>query len=87
MPTTTILRLLRHLARDSERTHSAAVNELMDYIPTAVAVGYLREPDLDLPMPGPRFADDISALLAVRGPGLLFALSAGSTAQRHCGES
>ncbi|WP_326707993.1 hypothetical protein OG758_48695 [Streptomyces sp. NBC_01474] len=63
MPTTTILRLLRHLARDSERTHSTAVNELMDYIPTAVAVGYLREPDLDLPMPGPHFADDISALL------------------------
>ncbi|WP_432181218.1 hypothetical protein [Streptomyces sp. NBC_00063] len=63
MPTTTILRLLRHLARDSERTHSAAVSELMDYIPTAVAVGYLREPDLDLPMPGPHFADDISALL------------------------
>ncbi|MET7930104.1 hypothetical protein ABZT43_40540 [Streptomyces sp. NPDC005349] len=63
LPTATILRLLRQLARDSHRTHSAAVNELMDYIPTAVAVGYLREPDLDLPMPGPHFADDIGTLL------------------------
>ncbi|WP_326794028.1 hypothetical protein OHA79_52410 (plasmid) [Streptomyces sp. NBC_00841] len=62
MPTTTILRLLRHLASDSARTHSAAVTELLDYIPTAVAIGYLREPDMDLPMPGPHFAHRISNL-------------------------
>ncbi|MGW1886898.1 hypothetical protein [Streptomyces sp. NPDC001970] len=32
-------------------------------MPTAVAVGYLREPEMDLPMPGPDFAHRINTLL------------------------
>ncbi|MFD0381542.1 hypothetical protein ACFQ2B_01085 [Streptomyces stramineus] len=35
----------------------------MDYMPTAVAVGYLREPESELPLPGPDFARKIRALL------------------------
>lgn len=35
----------------------------MDYNPTAVAVGYLREPDMLLPMPGPDFAAHVRTLL------------------------
>lgn len=62
--TTTILRVLRHLAKNSVRPRSAAVTELMAYVPAAVAVGYLREPEMDLPPPGPDFARRISALLA-----------------------
>lgn len=35
----------------------------MEYMPTAVAVGYLREPDMELPMSGPNFARRIRTLL------------------------
>ncbi|MCX5055055.1 hypothetical protein [Streptomyces sp. NBC_00474] len=62
--TTTILRVLRHLAKNSVRPRSAAVTELMAYVPTAVAVGYLRQPEMDLPTPGADFARRISTLLA-----------------------
>ncbi|WP_326658681.1 hypothetical protein [Streptomyces canus] len=62
--TTTILRILRHLAKYSTRPRSAAVTELMAYVPTAVAVGYLNQPDMDLPTPGADFARRISTLLA-----------------------
>ncbi|MFI5983489.1 hypothetical protein ACIBEA_21745 [Streptomyces sp. NPDC051555] len=64
--TATILRVLHRLAKQMARHRSAAVIELMDFMPTAVATGYLREPDMDLPMPGPGFAARISTLLAPR---------------------
>ncbi|MGA4803456.1 hypothetical protein [Streptomyces lavendulocolor] len=62
-PTTTILRILRRLARHTTRPRPAVVTELMDYMPTAVAIGYLREPESELPLPGPDFANKIRALL------------------------
>ncbi|MFJ8932069.1 hypothetical protein ACIRLA_36420 [Streptomyces sp. NPDC102364] len=62
--TTTILRMLRHLARSTTRSRTTAVTDLMSYVPTAVATGYLREPDMDLPMPGPGFASHVHTLLA-----------------------
>ncbi|MFM9700252.1 hypothetical protein [Streptomyces europaeiscabiei] len=62
--TTTILRILRHLAKYTARPRPTAVTALMAYLPTAVAVGYLREPEMDLPVPGPDFAERISSLLA-----------------------
>ncbi|MGW0778900.1 hypothetical protein ACWD01_36055 [Streptomyces sp. NPDC002835] len=61
--TPTMLRMLRHLAKSTARQQSAVVTELMAYIPTAVAAGYLRQPEMDLPMPGPDFARRVSALL------------------------
>ncbi|MER7055944.1 hypothetical protein [Streptomyces sp. NPDC000351] len=36
----------------------------MAYIPDAVAAGYLREPDAELPVPGHGFAQRLQALLA-----------------------
>jgi hypothetical protein len=70
--TSTVLRVLRHLSRNSSRPRSAVVAELMTYMPTAVATGYLREPDMDLPLPGQDFADRIVAVLeaAARRPDL-----------------
>ncbi|WP_051879416.1 hypothetical protein [Streptomyces sp. NRRL B-24720] len=62
---TTMLRIRRHLAKYTARPQSAAVAELMAYIPTAVAAGYLRQPEMDLPMPGPDFAYCISTLLGI----------------------
>ncbi|PRH77200.1 hypothetical protein C6N75_21530, partial [Streptomyces solincola] len=64
VPIATFLRVLRHLARHTTRTRSAVVTELMQYMPTAVAVGYLRQPDSELPLPGPDFACKIHTLLA-----------------------
>lgn len=63
-PTSTLLRILRHLAaQTSRRPRSAAVIALMKFLPTAVAVGYLREPDMEMPLPGPDFAHKIRTLL------------------------
>ncbi|WP_129291822.1 hypothetical protein [Streptomyces sp. N1] len=61
--TTTMLRVLHHLARHTTRQHSTTVTRLMTYMPTAVATGYLREPDMELPLPGPDFARTVRALL------------------------
>ncbi|WP_406865171.1 hypothetical protein ABZO31_33790 [Streptomyces sp. HUAS MG47] len=62
-PTSTIVRVLRNLAQQVSRPRSAVVTELMEYMPTAVAVGYLREPESELPLPGPTFARKIRAVL------------------------
>jgi hypothetical protein len=62
--TTTMLRILRHLSKSSPRPHRpASVSDLMAYLPTAVASGYLREPEADLPLPGTDFADRVTDLL------------------------
>ncbi|MCZ0210719.1 hypothetical protein OZK63_35595 [Streptomyces sp. UMAF16] len=62
--TTTLLRVLRRLAGHVSRPRSAVVAELMTYMPIAVAVGYLREPDSELPLPGPDFARQVRTRLA-----------------------
>jgi hypothetical protein len=63
--TPTLLRVFRHLKWRADRSRSEAVDALMQYVPTAVAVGYVTdEPMIDLPMPGVDFADHIGDLLA-----------------------
>ncbi|WP_413754860.1 hypothetical protein [Streptomyces sp. MMBL 11-3] len=62
--TSTLLRILRHLAKHTVRPRTTAVSHLMAYIPTAVTAGYLREPDMELPLPGDDFAQHIRDLLA-----------------------
>ncbi|MFJ2565756.1 MULTISPECIES: hypothetical protein [unclassified Streptomyces] len=61
--TTTILRILQHLAKDTVRPRTTAVTRLMAYIPTAVTIGYLREPDIELPLPGSDFARRVRDVL------------------------
>ncbi|QKZ25005.1 hypothetical protein HUT05_29230 [Streptomyces chartreusis] len=61
---TSILHFLLHIAKYTARPRPAAVSELMAYVPLAVAAGYLRRPDVDLPLPGAEFACTIRALLA-----------------------
>ncbi|MFE0804289.1 hypothetical protein [Streptomyces sp. NPDC058812] len=63
--TATILRVLRHLSQNTARPRSAAVRRLMAYIPDAVAAGYLREPETELPLPGAGFAQRVQALITV----------------------
>ncbi|MFF8423104.1 hypothetical protein ACIPJN_38540 [Streptomyces sp. NPDC086796] len=63
--TPTLLRVFRNLTKRTSRPRTEAVNALMHYLPTAVAIGYVNdEPDIDLPLPGPGFAEQISVLLA-----------------------
>ncbi|MFJ2007770.1 hypothetical protein [Streptomyces chartreusis] len=61
---TSILHFLLHIAKYTARPRPAAVSELMAYVPLAVAAGYLRRPDMELPLPGTEFASTIRALLA-----------------------
>ncbi|MFD8822783.1 hypothetical protein ACFV1C_10555 [Streptomyces sp. NPDC059605] len=61
----TLLRVFRQLIRRSGRRRSEAVDALMQYLPTAVAVGYVHDgPDVDLPLPGPDFAEQVGILVA-----------------------
>ncbi|MGW1106126.1 hypothetical protein [Streptomyces sp. NPDC002540] len=61
----TLLRVFRNLTKRTSRPRTEAVTALMHYLPTAVAIGYVNdEPDIDLPLPGPGFADQIGVLLA-----------------------
>ncbi|MGW1189266.1 hypothetical protein [Streptomyces sp. NPDC002559] len=42
---------------------------MMQYLPTAVAVGYVHDdPDVDLPLPGPDFAEQVGILVAATSP-------------------
>ncbi|MEU2625174.1 hypothetical protein ABZ642_44970 [Streptomyces sp. NPDC007157] len=61
---TSILRALLAVTKYAARPRTAAVTELMAYLPLAVAAGYLRQPDVELPLPGAGFARKIRALLA-----------------------
>ncbi|WP_299541738.1 hypothetical protein [uncultured Streptomyces sp.] len=61
--TSTFLRMLRLLTRHTQRPRSTKTIELMTCLSTAVTAGYLREPDMDLPLPGDDFADRIRTLL------------------------
>ncbi|MEV5350288.1 hypothetical protein [Streptomyces achromogenes] len=62
--TTTLLHILRRLASHVSRPRSAVVAEPMTYMPIAVAVGYLREPDSELPLAAPDSARQIRTRLA-----------------------
>ncbi|MFE7355361.1 hypothetical protein ACFU8Q_19710 [Streptomyces sp. NPDC057543] len=63
--TPTVLRVFRQLIRRSGRRRSDVVDALMQYLPTAVAVGYVHdEPDVDLPLPGPDSAEQVGILVA-----------------------
>lgn len=84
--TTTLLRVLRHLAKHTVRPpRTAAVSELMSYASTAVTAGWLREPDSDIPLPGPDFADRITALFeaAANRPDISDTLPARSAAREQ----
>ncbi|MEN2424354.1 hypothetical protein AABB02_40420 [Streptomyces rimosus] len=58
----TVLRVLTRLAR-AERPRPEAVDAVMHYIPGAIALGYIDNPDFELPLPSD-FADHITVLLA-----------------------
>jgi hypothetical protein len=62
-----VLRVLAHLITRTDRPRrSEVVDAVVEYVPGAVAVGYLANPDFEIPLPGPDFADHIGIILACR---------------------
>jgi hypothetical protein len=59
----TVLRTLTHLDRTA-LPRTEVVDAVMHYVPGAVALGYLDNPEFELPLPGPDFAEQIGVLLA-----------------------
>lgn len=68
--TPTLLRVLRQLVVLADQRRSEVADALIAYVPSAVARGYIMEPQLDfevpidIPLPGEDFADRVSLLLA-----------------------
>ncbi|MEU5583076.1 hypothetical protein ABZ791_36385 [Streptomyces huasconensis] len=62
--TATILRIVAQMTGDSDRTYSEAALAVMSYTTAAVIDGYRRHPDLEIPAPGPYFAEKLQILLA-----------------------
>ncbi|TJZ96754.1 hypothetical protein [Actinacidiphila oryziradicis] len=62
--TPTVLRVLGQLLTRVDRPRSEVFDAVMDYVPGAVAIGYLANPDFEIPLPGPDFADHIGIILA-----------------------
>jgi len=62
--TPTVLRVLNRLLNRANRTRTEVVDAVMDYVPGAVTAGYLDNPDVEIPLPGPDFADHIAIILA-----------------------
>jgi hypothetical protein len=61
---TTVLRILSHLTRATPRKHTRTARAVIEFVATAVATGYDRYPDLEIPMPGTHFAEQLENLLA-----------------------
>ncbi|MER5509385.1 hypothetical protein ABT052_29210 [Streptomyces sp. NPDC002766] len=61
---TTVLRILSHLTRTTPSRPTAAARAVIEFVASAVAGGYLRHPDLELPLPGQHFAEQLEIVIA-----------------------
>ncbi|MEV5355785.1 hypothetical protein [Streptomyces sp. NPDC052693] len=62
--TATVLRMVAQLTADSDRTYSDTTLAVMSYTTAAVTDGYRRHPDVEIPAPGPYFAEMLQIILA-----------------------
>ncbi|MFH9016138.1 hypothetical protein ACH4C6_32755 [Streptomyces sp. NPDC017943] len=62
--TATVLRIIAHMTADSDRTYSDTTLAVMSYTTAAVTDGYRRHPDVEIPAPGPYFAEMLHIILA-----------------------
>lgn len=61
--TPTVLRVLGQLLNRTDRPRAEIVAAMVDYVPVAVALGYVDHPDFEIPLPGPDFAHHIARIL------------------------
>ncbi|MBX9365663.1 hypothetical protein, partial [Streptomyces sp. WAC04114] len=62
--TATVLRMIVQMNADSDRTYSDTTLAVMSYTTAAVSDGYRRHPDVEIPAPGPYFAEMLQIILA-----------------------
>lgn len=65
--TPTLLRIITLLLADPDAlrpARSAFASAVLAYVPGAVAAGYSGHPDIEIPLPGPYFADHLAAITA-----------------------
>ncbi|WP_226487669.1 hypothetical protein [Streptomyces parvulus] len=62
--TATVLRMIVQLTAGSDRTYSDTTLAVMSYTTAAVSDGYRRHPDVEIPAPGPYFAEMLQIILA-----------------------
>ncbi|WP_369216703.1 hypothetical protein [Streptomyces flavofungini] len=60
----TVLQVLSRLSRVTPRRHTPAAQAVIDFVATAVAIGYDRHPDLEIPLPGEDFAERLVVIAA-----------------------
>ncbi|MET7685622.1 hypothetical protein [Streptomyces sp. NPDC005423] len=55
----TVLRILSRLTRTAPRRHTPMARAVIEFVATAVAVGYDQHPDFEIPVPGTDFAEQL----------------------------
>ncbi|MGW3953035.1 hypothetical protein ACWEKM_19440 [Streptomyces sp. NPDC004752] len=60
----TVLRVLSRLTRTTPRRHTPTAQAVIEFVATAVAIGYDRHPDLEIPLPGTQFAERLGVIVA-----------------------
>ncbi|WP_331742823.1 hypothetical protein OG239_42495 (plasmid) [Streptomyces sp. NBC_00868] len=63
--TPTVLRVLGRLLHRVDRPRTELVDAMLGYVPTAIAIGYIDNPDFEIPLPRQDFADHITVILAI----------------------
>ncbi|MFI2207752.1 hypothetical protein ACH47Z_45395 [Streptomyces sp. NPDC020192] len=64
----TVLRILSRLTHTTPRRHTPTATAVIDFVATAVAIGYDIHPDLEIPVPGPNFAEHLEIIVAATSP-------------------
>ncbi|MFE5039166.1 hypothetical protein [Streptomyces sp. NPDC056683] len=79
----TVLRILSRLTRTGPRRPTETASAVIDFVATAVAIGYDIHPDLEIPVPGPNFAEHLEIIIAATTPTPTRTQTAGIPAPRR----
>ncbi|WP_320774488.1 hypothetical protein [Streptomyces sp. CRN 30] len=60
----TVLRILSRLSRSTPRRRTPTARAVTEFVAAAVAIGYDRHPDLEIPTPGRDFAEQLEIIMA-----------------------
>ncbi|MEU6540729.1 hypothetical protein [Streptomyces sp. NPDC047000] len=64
----TVLRILSYLAPPEHRPRTHRADAITNYVAYAVTDGYTHHPNVEIPLPGPRFADRVTFILTSTPP-------------------
>jgi hypothetical protein len=60
----TVLRILSHLSPTTSRRHTPTAHAVIQFVARAVTAGYRHHPDLEIPLPGMQFAEQLGHVVA-----------------------